>query len=121
MTADSTPEIAREHPVAAWLPAANAVLAGCSLGVAAFWLWSVGTESIAIIAAILLAVTALACMLARHAWMRNWPGKWFFQIPGPVMGIFLLFGTVLAAICALLAVAVVVFLRRKAKPHQNVT
>jgi hypothetical protein len=119
MTADSTHKSPHEQQVPGWLPATNAVLAGCSIGAAAFWLWSVGVESIAIIIAILLVVTALAFMVARYALKRNWPGKWFFQIPGPAIVIFLLFGTISAAISALLAVAVVLFLRRKTNSPGN--
>jgi hypothetical protein len=113
MTAESRPEGTAEYQGPSWLIATNAVLAGCSIGAAAFWLWVADAQSVAVIVAIMLVLTALAFMLARHALKRNWASQWFLQILGPAMVLFLLFGTSIAAMSSLLAVALVMIWRRK--------
>jgi hypothetical protein len=119
MTAESRHEGAAEHQAPIWLIATNAVLAGCSIGAAAFWLWVADAQSVAIIVAIMLVLTSLAFMLARHALKRNWASQWFLQILGPAMVIFLLFGTSMAVTSSLLAAALVMLLRRRSGSPRN--
>jgi hypothetical protein len=113
MTAESRPDRTAKHQAPSWLVVTNALLASCSIGAAAIWLWVADAQSVAVIVAIMLVLTALAFMLARHALKRNWASQWFLQIPGPTMVIFLLFGTSMAVMSSLLAVALVMVLRRR--------
>lgn len=119
MTVESRQEGTAEHQAPGWLIATNAVLAGCSIGAAAIWLWVADAHSVAVIVAIMLVLTALAFMLARHALKRNWASQWFLQIVGPTMVIFVLFGTSIAVMSFLLAAALVMVLRRKSGSPRN--
>ena len=113
MTTDATPGSTPGQCAPGWLMTTNAVLAAGSMGAIAVLFWKVDARSPAAIVAILLVFTAMAFLLARHALRRRWAARWFLQIPGPAMLVFLLLGALPAVIGALLAAASVVIARKR--------
>lgn len=102
-----------------WLVPTNAVLAVCSVLAAAISFWSTDTQSIAIVVTFLILLCALGFLLGMQAHRKNWNSKWYIQILGPTLSLFVLFGTFIAVITAILGAVAVFLFARKARPHKN--
>ncbi len=102
-----------------WLVALNAVLAACSALAAAISLWSAEQPSIAIVVTFLVVLCAVAFLLGMHAHRRNWQSKWYVQIAGPALSVFVLFGTHFAMLAVGLGVVAALLLSRIYRAREN--
>ena len=111
-----------DQKASAWLATTDGVFAVLSIGVAVIWVvWlsGAGAAGFSVIAAFLLLLTAIGFFLARQALKRDWTSKWFMQLIGPTMAIFILFGLLPAIVSAFTAALLVWFALRKGGTHKS--
>ncbi len=102
-----------------WVVTLNAVLAACSAAAAAISFWSADQQSIAIVVTFLIVLCGAGFLLGMQAHRKNWSSKWYAQIAGPALAVFVVFGTFMAIIAAMLGAFAAFFFARKARDRKN--
>ena len=76
----------------------NLFLSVCSALVAVYSLFDTSMQGMLIMAGIFLAFVATAFFLASRALQRGWRGVWYWQLVGPVILVFVVFGALAAVV-----------------------
>jgi hypothetical protein len=83
---------------------ANALMAIVLAVAALFSLWKTKGEDMTIMFSLIMLIASIAFFLAFFAAKRQWRGQCYLQLVGPSIVVFALFGTVIAAVAAVIGV-----------------